>query len=98
MRKAILILTIILLTAVSCKKRTQGTMTVIKDCTGTYLRYADKDYPICNEDKLDEFTNGTVVDASFVNDDKCVSGRQHCAMVHGHEMELGQFRVTRIKL
>ncbi len=97
MKKVILILTIILLGTASCKKRTRGTMTVIKDCTGTYLRLNDKDHPICNEDKLDKFASGTVVDASFVKDDKCVSDRVHCAMVHDHEIEVGAFRVTKIK-
>ncbi len=43
MRKVILILTIILLGAGSCKKKTGGKMTIIKDCTGTYLRLNDKD-------------------------------------------------------
>lgn len=72
-------------------------MIVIKDCTGTYLRLNDKDYPVCNEDKLDKFADGTSVDASFVSDDKCISERMHCSTVHEHEMVAGRFRVTSIK-
>ena len=90
-------LIIALLLSVSCKKRTKGTMTVIKDCTGSYLRFNNKDYPICNEDKLDAFADGATVKASFVKDDKCVSDRAHCAMVHGFETESGTFRITKIK-
>lgn len=97
MRTTIFILAIILLGTVSFKKGTSDTMTVIKDCTGTYLRFNNKDHPICNEDKLDKYESGTVVDASFVKDDKCVSDRKHCAMVHDHEIEVGFYRVIKIK-
>lgn len=97
MKAIIFILATILLGTTSCKKRTRGNMTVIKDCTGTYLRLNDIDHAICNEDKLDKFSNGTVVSASFVKDDKYVSDKVHCAMVHDHETELGRFRVTSIK-
>ena len=97
MRTTIFILTIILLGTVSFNKTTSDTMTVIKDCTGTYLRLNNKDHRICNADKLDKYENGAVVDASFVKDDKCVSDRKHCAMVHNHEIEVGLYRVTKIK-
>jgi hypothetical protein len=95
--KLIIFLFFITILTTTCKKRTRGTMTVIKDCTGSYLRYNDKDYPVCNEDKLDSFEDGTTVSATFVKDDKCISDRAHCAMVHGHVTEVGRFRVTKIK-
>lgn len=97
MRQAFYILIIVLLATTACKKRTRGTMTVIKDCTGSYLRLDDKDYTIGNEDKLDKFEDGTVVDVVFIKDDKCVSSRVHCMTVHVHEMATGMYRVTKIK-
>lgn len=64
-------------------------MTVIKDCTGSYLRFNDKDYPICNEMMLDGFSNGAIVRANVIKIKECNNDRIHCCMVHPHEMELG---------
>lgn len=82
----------------SCKKRTRGTMTVIRGCEGSYLRVDDLDYTIGNEKKLKDFPNGTIVDAVFVRNDKCYSEGFHCAMVHDHPMAEGSYKITAIKL
>lgn len=98
MRTIVLIITIIFIGVSSCKKRTDGTMTVIKVCEGTYLRLNNKDYKICNENKLEKYGNGAIVKARFVRDDGCVSDRAFCMVLHDYETEMGNFRVTKIKL
>ena len=46
-------------------------MTVIKDCTGSYLRFNEKDYHICNADIVLDIENGTEVKASFEKIKSC---------------------------
>jgi hypothetical protein len=56
MKKLLLITTVAaLLTLLSCKRETNKPMTVIKDCTGTYLRMDGKDFQVCNIGKLTFF-------------------------------------------
>jgi hypothetical protein len=45
--------------------------TVLKDCTGTYLRVDDKDYHVCNIEKTSAFTNGASVSVSFKKIEEC---------------------------
>ncbi len=40
-------------------------MTVIKNCTGTYLKYKDDNYKVCNSELLDSFLPNHPVTASF---------------------------------
>jgi len=88
---------------VSCqKKKTYGSMAVIKDCTGVYLRFENKDYPICNSNFVSHFSNGTVVKASFVKvgrDSKCEADKEiHCMMIHPFELGDSKIRITSIRL
>lgn len=64
-----------------------GSMEVIKDCTGAYLRYGGKDYKVCNVDKVEAYENGQRVEAAFgklasckAEDDKII-----CMMAHMNE-------------
>ena len=71
---------------ISCKKT--GTMTVIKDCTGQYLRFNELDYRICNTETVSHINSGTIVDAAFKKstgkcDDKIAV---HCMMLHPYKM------------
>jgi hypothetical protein len=60
------ILTLLLaLTFFSCKKDVIKNATVIKDCTGTYMRLDGKDYKVCNIEKVSPFQNGITVSVSF---------------------------------
>lgn len=96
MKSTIVIFTFLLLLIGSCKKRTKGNMTVIKGCEGTYLRINNKDYSISNEDKLDPFENGTIVEASIIKT-KDISNKPHCGLVHDYQTEVGVFKVIKIK-
>ena len=70
----------------ACSK-TNEPATIIRDCTGTYLRLDGKDYHVCNTEKTDSFSSGTIVTASFKKIDACTgtaSGTMVCEMLHEH--------------
>lgn len=97
MKTSILFLSITFLVISSCTKKTNRTMTVIKACEGTYLRFNEKDYTICNEEKLDNFENGQTVTATIIKEDACKSDKMHCMVVHDFETVSGNFKITKIK-
>ncbi len=99
MKKQILVLTVLTLaTFISCTKTKDMTaikdMTVIKDCTGSYLRFNNQDYHICNMEAVESFENGTAVDASFNEIDVCETNWAVCYLLHPN---LGWVNVTEIK-
>lgn len=69
-------------------------MTVVKDCTGAYLRFNDKDYQICNIEIVEDFENGVKVEASFEKIDDCENIWAACFMMHENE---GWINVTKIE-
>ncbi|MDX2171953.1 MAG: hypothetical protein SFY56_02460 [Bacteroidota bacterium] len=71
----------------SCKKKVCNDATVIKDCTGSYLRVDKKDYLICNENIFSNYANGTKVQATFIKLESCkaLEDKTVCMMVHEHE-------------
>ena len=96
--KALLLKTILLVfilsTAFSCSKVNNKNMTVIKDCTGSYLRFNDKDYHICNIETVEYYEDGDEVKASFKKIDACITDTLvHCEMLHNNE---GWVEVTKI--
>jgi len=69
----------------SCKKEMNETVTVIKDCTGAYLRRNGIDYKVCNPEKLSSFQNEINVSASFKQLTACNGSTDHaptCYMIH----------------
>lgn len=86
-----------IITLFSCGKRAEAEMIVIKGCEGSYLRLNDLHYLICNEEKLDQFENGTIVHASFVKEENCKNDRVYCMMVHGHTVAEGVYTIKCIK-
>jgi hypothetical protein len=81
---------------VSCKKKTRGSMMVIKSCEGTYVRFNDLDYTICNEYSLNTYENGSMVNATIVRDDKCENVNIHCAVVHPQPTADGLYNVIKV--
>ena len=70
-------------------------MVVIKDCTGSYLRFNEKDYHICNAEVVENYNDGTEVKASFEKINNCSdSDEVVCEMLHHNE---GWVNVTKIK-
>ena len=53
------------MTLFSCQKVKNESMTIVKHCTGSYLRFNEKNYRICNSEKVLLFTDGTEVIATF---------------------------------
>ncbi|MES2398151.1 MAG: hypothetical protein V4549_19205 [Bacteroidota bacterium] len=86
-------ITITLLTLVACKKVKNETMTVVRDCTGTYLRFNEKDYNVCNLEKVSSFPDGVSVTATFRKIKNCTS-RAVCLIFHKNE---GWIHVEKIK-
>ena len=89
MKASVYILTLLLtLTFFSCKKDVTKNATVVKDCTGTYMRSNGKDYKVCNIEKVASFQNGTTVSVSFKELKDCEgSGKivPTCYMLHEFE-------------
>lgn len=71
-----------------CKKDGFTTATVVRDCTGTYLRWEEKDYHVCNLEKVEPFAHGTKVRVLFKSIHECKGsavGVPVCEMYHPSE-------------
>ena len=55
---------------------------VVKNCTGTYLRIDQKDYLVCNREKLADIPEGKVVKAIYGKIVDCNADWIVCAMVY----------------
>jgi hypothetical protein len=63
-----------------------GKVIVVKDCTGTYIRYREKDYRVCNEDLLKYYTDGSRITANFSKANNCSDLPLYlCNMYHQNE-------------
>ena len=81
MRKLSLLFVVFLLvfTVSSCQKM-NGKMTVVKNCTGTYLKYLGKSYLVCNEEVMLKYQNNDkvhatvkkITDCDFKNEPMCM--------------------------
>lgn len=88
MKKMTFLLIAIPLLMGACKKVNNRSMTVVKDCTGTYLRADNKDYHVCNLEATAIFANGAKVTATYKKIDKCDGSASKafvCAMLHENE-------------
>jgi len=71
-----------------CKKELNQTVTVIRDCTGTYLRFDGKDYQVCNLETVASFTDGATAKVAFRKISECNSSARDvfvCKMLHANE-------------
>ncbi len=100
MKKSNLMFTIIILVTIAligCKKESNQPVTIVRDCTGTYLRWEGKDYQVCNLEKVSSFSDGTVVTATFKKIKDCNGSAKDaivCNMLHANE---GWIEVCNIK-
>jgi len=71
----------------ACKKDTGKKVTIVKDCTGSYLRSEGKDYHICNIDKVAHLADGATATVSYKKIEKCTSetDKMVCMMYHENE-------------
>ncbi len=69
-----------------CAATYMGGAEVIKDCTGTYLRYQQKDYLVCNKNMLNAYGSGTWLNVGFNKTNNCQTLPETvCAMYHENE-------------
>lgn len=71
--------------------------TVVRDCTGTYLRTEDgKDYNVCNLEAVEPYPAGTRVEADFKRISACPAAAERivCYMLHANE---GWIEVTSVR-
>jgi hypothetical protein len=76
-----------ILITISCKKINKQ-VTVVRDCTGTYLRLDEKDYHVCNLEKIATFNDGAIITASFKKISVCNGSAVNsavCSMLHKNE-------------
>ncbi len=81
--------------AISCTKDCNKPMTIVKDCSGAYLRDGGRDYHICNSGIVDTYADGTKVKATYhkITDCKDKSDEVVCAMYHAND---GWIEITKI--
>ncbi len=89
-KRNLIFLILFVLTALftSCKKERNQTVTVERDCTGTYLRLNGKDYKVCNLEKVSSFSDGATVTATFKKINECRGSAKDaivCFMLHENE-------------
>lgn len=66
MRKNVLLLVaMVLLIGVSCKKEKNVNAKVVKDCTGIYLNIGGSDYVVCNAELILRKKDGDVVTVTY---------------------------------
>ncbi len=78
----------------SCtKEKKDGNATIIRNCTGTYLRIDNNDYLVCNSNKLSAYPDGTTLSVSFKTISNCNNHEFICMMHYPFE---GTINVTKI--
>ena len=85
MKKLLLIASVCI--SACCQKDDSKNVTVIRDCTGTYLRMEGKDYLVCNIAATDAYRDNEKVTASFKRIRSCEedAGRTICQLYHANE-------------
>lgn len=81
----------------SCNKERNKKMTVIRDCSGTYLRFNEKDYRVCNLERVADYEDNANVTVTYKKLEECTGTGADaivCAMYHPNE---GWIQVIKIK-
>lgn len=88
---------ILMLPLVACKKMKHQETTIVKDCTGVYLRLNGKDFQVCNKEKLDGYPTGAKITATFRQISRCKSAEDDiiCMMLHEKEGWIEVLRVDK---
>jgi hypothetical protein len=95
MRKLILLIaSFVLITFISCAKRDYKSVTVVRHCTGPYLKIDGLEYLVCNPKMIESVKDGEQVMADYSFSDECLYDGIQCAMVYE---SAGWVRVNKIK-
>ncbi|MBX2930739.1 MAG: hypothetical protein KF781_02190 [Chitinophagaceae bacterium] len=73
---------------ISCKKNSNQKVTLIRDCTGTYLRCNGKDYKVCNPEKVASFSSNATIPVTFRKISECKGSGNYpivCYMYHEYD-------------
>ena len=81
----------------SCIKEINKNVTVVRDCTGTYLRMDGKDYQVCNLEKVSPFADGVTVKASFKKLQECNGSARYAIICKMNHQDEGWIEVDKIK-
>ncbi|GEM53533.1 hypothetical protein [Empedobacter brevis] len=102
MRIAFVLTTLFTLILSSCSTTIKHdrlfTGTVVRDCTGTYIRIDDKeDYLVCNAEMLQEKKEGETVSVIYDFEKTCkeLDDKVTCMMYHEHK---GKIRIKKNQL
>ena len=90
----IFVVLLALTTLMSCDK-SKVKMTVVKDCTGVYLRDNSRDYLVCNDEILENYSAGDKIKVSYDDLEECFGILEPvvCEMAHIYD---GKIEVTEI--
>lgn len=93
----ILILAFLLAAGIACSFTTadKKEATVVRDCTGTYIRTGKSDYLVCNKEILQDIPDGSAVEVRCKKMKKCPpTDEAVCMMYHEHK---GIVRITKVQ-
>ena len=82
------LLAVCLLVYSACKKERNENVTVIRDCTGTYLKFEGNDYHVCNLELVNSFADDEEAVATFKKIKECTGSAMDqivCEMYHKTE-------------
>lgn len=79
----------------ACKKESwKNNATIVRNCTGTYLRIENKDHYVCNYEKLSAYPEGITVSVRYKQIDQCDKNAYVCTMAYSYE---GIIEVKKVK-
>jgi hypothetical protein len=90
--RVLYIIALLVLTT-SCKKNLEGAE-VVRDCTGTYLRIDDEDFKVCNDEILDDYTEGASVNVRYKKVQDCEDDGAVCMLYHRYSASI---EITEVK-
>lgn len=86
-----------MLLATSACDKTYKEMTVVKDCSGVYLRSEEgADYFVCNDDKLDSYNSGDAIKVETESVNECYGLLEEVTCTDPHPFK-GKVEVVQIK-
>ena len=97
MKKILFILLCFIFSFLACSKVNNREMIVVKDCTGSYLRFNENDYKICNIETVTDLEDGTIVTASFREIDACTNLAASGSLCELYHKNKGWVNVAKIE-
>jgi hypothetical protein len=76
---------LIIATFFACQKEELREVTIIRDCSGTYIRWNNKDYHVCNYEKIADYADNLVLTVDFYKISSCNDTSAVCELYHQNE-------------